>query len=356
MDAMLVVDGSTGEGGGQLLRYSVALAALLNRPVRVYNIRAKRSNPGLRPQHLAAVRIIASLVSAETRGLQEGSTELVIVPRSRPRAGEVDVDIGTAGSVSLLLQAALPVLIASDGEVRMRVRGGTNVRWAPPIQYMQLVLLPLLRKFGVKAELRLVRMGFYPQGGGLVEVSARPSYPLRPIELTELGELKEINVVSYASNLPRHVAERQAASAVEYLRREGFGRYLGEVNVDTDTPAVGTGSGVVAWAVSENSVVGGDSLGERGKRAEVVGREAAEKLVSSLRTGASVDPHALDNIIIYMSLAAGASTVTAGEMTSHAETAMWLCNLMTGARFESLRRDGLTLIRAEGIGLGAGRV
>lgn len=353
MKGLVEVDGSFGEGGGQLLRYSVALAALLGKRLRVFNIRAKRSNPGLRPQHLNAVKLIADLVDAEVRGLSVGSMEVLVEPRGRPRGGVIEVDIGTAGSISLLLQAALPVLVAAEGGVRLRIRGGTNVKWSPPIQYVQHVLLPLLRRFGVKAEVRLLRMGFYPRGGGLVEVVALPSYPLRPIRLEELGELREIAGVSYAANLPRHVAERQARAAVEHLRREGFGRYVSEIRVDVDTPAVGRGSGVVLWALSEESIVGGDALGERGKRAEVVGREAAEKLAATLRAGAPIDPHALDNLIIYMALARGRSVLRAAELTGHAETAIWLCRHITGARFEVKREDGLVRVEAEGIGYGS---
>ncbi|RLG46071.1 MAG: RNA 3'-phosphate cyclase, partial [Thermoproteota archaeon] len=141
---MINVDGSMGEGGGQLLRYSVALAAVLGEEIRIYNIRAKRSNPGLRPQHLNAVRVIARLVDAEVEGLRVGSREVTFRPRRRPRGGEYRVDIGTAGSISLLLQASLPVLAAADGPVTLTVTGGTSVKWAPPVPYLQNVLIPLL--------------------------------------------------------------------------------------------------------------------------------------------------------------------------------------------------------------------
>lgn len=347
---MIVIDGSYGEGGGQLLRYSVALASLMGIDVRVVNIRAKRSPPGLRPQHLAAVRTIAQLVGANVEGLFIGSMEIVVKPRGRPRGGKLEVDIGTAGSVSLLLQAALPVLAAATDMVALRVRGGTDVSWSPPINYFEHVLIPLLRKFGLRVELKVVRRGFYPQGGGIVDVNVFPSYPLKPVEIERAGELREIRGISYAANLPRHVAERQAASARDALRLAGFGDYLSEIVIDVETPAVGPGSGIVLWAEYENGVVGADALGEKGKRAEVVGREAAEKLISVLRSGAPIDAHALDNIVIYMALAKGRSVVVSNELSSHAETAIWLCEQLTRTKFTVLQEKGGVKVAAEGVG------
>lgn len=346
---MIIIDGSYGEGGGQLLRYSVALATLMGINVKVVNIRAKRSPPGLRPQHLAAVKTIAQLAGASIEGLSVGSMEISVKPLGRPKGGKFEVDIGTAGSVSLLLQAVLPVLAAATDTVTLRVRGGTDVNWSPPVNYLECVLVPLLRKFGLKVELKVLRRGFYPQGGGLVEASVQASYPLKPIEMERAGELREIKGISYAANLPRHVAERQAAAAREALRQAGFESYLGDFTIDVETPAAGPGSGIVLWAEYENTVVGADSLGEKGKRAEVVGREAAEKLINVLRSGAPVDSHALDNVVIYMALAGGKSTVVSNELSSHAETAIWLCEQLTRANFFIKReRIGVKII-AEGI-------
>lgn len=344
------IDGSYGEGGGQLLRYSVALAALLGKKVRVYNIRAKRSNPGLRAQHLTAVRTIATLVNAKVEGLRIGSTELTVEPRGRPKGGEYSVDIGTAGSVSLLLQAVLPVLAAAEEGVKLRVRGGTDVKWSPPIEYFQNVLLPLLKRFGLRAESRLLRRGFYPEGGGLVEVSVEPSYPLKPLVLDEPGELKEVRGISYAANLPKHVAERQASAAAKALRSAGYERYLSRIEISMKTPSIGTGSGIVIWAAYERGVVGGDALGERGKRAEVVGREAAEKLINVLNSRVPVDSHALDNVIIYMALADGESEVVSNELTSHASTAVWLVSQLSRAPFKTRGEVGRARVRAKGIG------
>ncbi|RLE84292.1 MAG: RNA 3'-phosphate cyclase [Thermoprotei archaeon] len=346
---MIEIDGSYGEGGGQLLRYSIALASLLGKAIKVYNIRAKRSNPGLRPQHMTAVLTIAKLVSADIKGLQLGSKEIVFMPKSRPKGGSYNIDIGTAGSISLFLQATIPVLISSNTPIELTVRGGTSVKWSPPIPYMINVLLPLLSKFGVKAKIELLRRGFYPRGNGLVKVYTSPSYPLTYISARPFDKIKYIKGISYVGNLPRHIAVRQALSAEKIVKEHGYKDYLEEIEIDDRTPSFGKGSGIVLWAETDQGLIGGDSIGEVGKRAEIVGREAAEKLVKELDTRAAIDSHALDNVIIYMSLAKGKSTVFSSELTMHAKTAMDLCSKITGANFSYRKEEDGVYVECEGI-------
>lgn len=346
---MIEIDGSYGEGGGQLLRYSVALAALLDKSVRIYNIRAKRSNPGLRPQHMTVVKTIASLVNAKVEGLRVGSKEITFTPQSRPVGGKYEIDIGTAGSISLFLQATLPVLISCKSPIELTIKGGTSVKWSPPIPYITYVLCPLLSKFGAKVSIKLVRRGFYPKGNGIVKVYAYPSYPLKPISLSPFTEIKRIRGISYVGNLPRSIAERQAASAESVIKKHGYGEYLEGIEIDDKTPSFSKGSGIVVWAETDQGILGGDSIGERGKRAEIVGKEAGERLVRELKAKAAVDSHALDNIIIYMSLTNGISKVFSSELTTHALTAIDLCSKITGAKFNVDRNKGVW-VESEGIG------
>ncbi|MEM4790467.1 MAG: RNA 3'-terminal phosphate cyclase [Thermofilum sp.] len=349
---MIEIDGSFGEGGGQLLRYSVALAALLGTPIRVYNIRAKRDNPGLRPQHLSAVKHIAELVGARVEGLKVGSTEIKLFPqRAKVRGGRYTVDIGTAGSVTLFLQATLPVLLNSDGRVELEVRGGTSVRWSPPYRYFENVLLHLLQLFGARVSARVLREGFYPEGGGIVRVVVDPSYPMTSVDLSRPGEPSLVEGVSYVSNLPCHIAERQASSAREILLGRGF--EVKDIEVLCNVPSIGRGSGIVLWSRVGRSVVGGDSIGEKGKPAEQVGREAAESLAGTLSKGVPVDPHASDNLVIYMALASGESTILTTELTSHAETALMLCREITGASFKVEKVERGVRISVKGIGYGS---
>ena len=345
----ILIDGSMGEGGGQLLRYSAALSAITGKPIKIINIRAKRSNPGLRPQHLTAVKTIAEMVDADVEGLRVGSTALKITPKRRPNGGRYNIDIGTAGSISLLLQALLPVLAFADRPVEATIRGGTTVRWAPPIPYMQNVLLPLLAKFNLKAEITLIRRGFYPRGGGIVKVRVTPA-KLKAAEFLPYSRLEGIMGVSYVGNLPKHIAIRQANSAKQYLEREGYEKYLRDIVVDYSTPAISQGTGIVLWAKTDQGVAGGDSIGERGKKAEIVGQEAAEKLVRTLKAGVTVDPHALDNLVIYMAISEGRSRVYSVEMTSHVDTAIKLCSMFTGSDFTVRREDSKIVVESEGAG------
>jgi len=346
---MIEVDGSFGEGGGQLLRYSVALSAILGVPIKIFNIRAKRSNPGLRPQHMTAVKLIASIVNAEVEGLKVGSMTVTFKPKTPPKGGNYNMNIGTAGSIPLVLQASLPVLTFATSTVMLRMIGGTSVRWSPPLPYFKEVLLPLFEKMGVNAEIKILRRGFYPKGGGLVEVQVKPVDFLSPIKLEEFTEIKEIRGISYCSNLPSHVAVRQAESAKHVLRKAGYENV--EIEIDTKTPSPGRGSGIVLWAITDTGIVGGDSIGERGKRAEIVGQEAAERLIKALRSKVPVDDHALDNLIIYMSLAKGESYIVARELTSHAETAMKLCEDIAEAKFTVEKENNYIKIICKGIGV-----
>ena len=177
---MREIDGSYGEGGGQLLRTSVVLAAITGLPVHMYNIRAKRSNPGLAPQHLTAVKAVAALCNAQTEGVEVKSQEIIFRPGPL-RGGEYDFPVGTAGSVTLVLQAALPAAMACGEKLRMRISGGTDVRAAPPLDYFRYVLLPLVYSMGARAKIEVLLRGYYPRGGGKVVVDVEPCLPLRPL-------------------------------------------------------------------------------------------------------------------------------------------------------------------------------
>lgn len=326
----VVIDGSMGEGGGQILRTALAISAVTGRPVRVVNIRAKRRKPGLRPQHLTAVRALASITQARVYGARVGSMELEFKPRSI-KGGDYRFDIGTAGSISLVLQALLPALAYADRPVHIWIRGGTDVPMSPTLDYVREVLTRLLEKFGYRFQVVLRRRGHYPRGGGIVEVYIEdPPRGFTPVDLTVRGEIEGIYGRSHAVKLPRHVAERQARSAGEVVSRS-----LGlraEIEIEWYEPGrdphLGPGSGVTLWCLASNTVLGSDSLGARGKPAEEVGREAAVKLVEDLRTGAAVDRHAGDMLPLYMALADGVSSYTGARLTSHTRTVFSLLELI----------------------------
>ena len=217
---MMEVDGSIGEGGGQILRTSVALSALTQKPIIVKNIRAKRDKPGLRNQHMTAIKGVAAIVDADVDGLELGSSEITFAPK-RWKGGEFTFDIGTAGSTTLVLQALLPVLAFSKRHSNVTLIGGTNNPMAPQIDYFIHVLNPVLSRMGFTYELTLVRRGFYPRGGGLITVSVEPISSIEPINIVEVGSLDSIHGISHSTRLPKHVAYRQAVARKSTSRVQG---------------------------------------------------------------------------------------------------------------------------------------
>lgn len=324
------IDGSMGEGGGQILRTAVALSAITGKPIRIYNIRAKRDNPGLRPQHLTAVRAIAQLCNARVVGADVGSMTLEFYP-SRIRGGSYVFDVGTAGSVPLVLQALLPVLAFSDRPVTLRIRGGTDVPMAPTIDYVREVLARLTQSLGYRFEVKVERRGHYPKGGGIVTVTVEePPGGFKARDFVERGLLRSVHLRSHAVRLPKHVAERQASSAARVIREKlgvDVRREL-EYYEEGRDPHLGPGSGVTVWAIFDNTVMGSDSLGAPGKRAEIVGEEAASKLVEDVATGAALDRHASDMIPLYLALSGGTATIYGAKLTLHAITVLELLKLL----------------------------
>ncbi|MCC6016688.1 MAG: RNA 3'-terminal phosphate cyclase [Desulfurococcaceae archaeon] len=352
---MLVVDGSIGEGGGQILRYTLALSAVLRKPVKIVNIRAKRKNPGLQPQHLTSVKAVATLSSAEVEGAYKGSMELIFRPRAL-RGGEYLFDIGTAGSVSLVLQSLLPILPFLDKKTRIEIKGGTDVPMSPPIDYMRYVLLPLIKRVGVDIEIEVIKRGHYPRGGGIVRITVNPTHRLEAIELIDRGDIEFVGGRSHCVKLPSHVAERQARAAKEYLISKGISKPI-DIEVEyydpSKDPHLGPGSSIVLYAKTFNSVLGGDALGEKGKPAEVVGREAAEKLYTEIVSGAAIDRHAGDMLIPLLALAKGDSRISVSEITLHTETALEIIKILTGAEATVNRGDKYYLVYIKGIGFEA---
>jgi RNA 3'-phosphate cyclase len=325
---MIEVDGSLMEGGGQLLRMATTYSAILGRPVRIVNVRANRKQPGLKPQHLVTLKAVAELCAATTKGLELGSCEVEFHP-GRLKGGSFNFDIGTAGSCSLLLQCAVPVAAYADETIKIRVKGGTAVRWSPPMPLVQHVVWAGLSKMGFIGEVRVLRDGYYPKGGGLVEAKIAPIRGFNPIH-GEKAEVKRIRGISTCGVLPRHVAERQAVAAINVLREEGF-----EAEIDVATPGkasepISPGSLICLWAEGD-ALIGDDGLGERGKTAEKVGAEAAHRIVTQIKTGAYVDQHTADNLILPCSLATGTSTFTISRLTMHTLTAVELAKRIIGA-------------------------
>ncbi|CDO69035.1 hypothetical protein BN946_scf184834.g42 [Trametes cinnabarina] len=354
------LDGSVLEGGGQLLRVAVALSALLSRPIAIDHIRANRSPPGLKHQHAAGLRLAAEICSARLDGCETGSSSIVFQPTTKPQLSKcLTADPGTAGSIALLLQVALPCLIFSpDATVppsRLILRGGTNAIQAPQIDYTQHVFLPFLRDhFGLRPTLNVIKRGYYPKGGGEVHVSIpHVRGPLPAVTLTARGPVKAVFGRSYVAGLPKGLAESMRSAAKELLVESGLDSDIIKIDALRERPsdAVGSGSGIVLWAEMEDGcLMAGSALGRKGTESSKVGRDAARELTANLAHGGCVDEYMQDQMIIFLALARGKSRVKTGPITLHTRTAIWVVEQLTGFRFHVEESGGSAIIECEGIG------
>jgi RNA 3'-phosphate cyclase len=339
---MIEINGA--EGGGQILRIATALSALSGKPLRVTNIRGGRPKPGLQPQHLLGVKALGELCQARVEGAAIGSITVTFEPGRIHARPDWRLEVGTAGSTMLLVQSLLPVLAAAGERSRVTLAGGTNNPWAPPVEYFQEAFLPAVEPMGIRARLELHRRGFYPKGGGEVALEVEPCAEVAPIARTERGELTGIRGLAYSRNLPTHITERIARSANDRLRAAGLPEAAFEF--DTEGPSASPGTGVVLFADFGGVRLGADALGERGKPAEKVGGEAAQALIGEIESGAAVDSHLADQLVIYAALARGESRYLAPAVTDHVRLAIDVTERMLDARFTTQGERPVMISRA----------
>lgn len=325
---MLEIDGSYGEGGGQLVRTAVALSAVTGKEIKVTNIRKNRPNPGLKQQHLKALETAARICEARISGLFPGSTELFFAP-VEIKGGKYNIDIGTAGSITLFLQCIMPALPFAKEKVELTVKGGTDVAWSPTMDYLQHVTFRALERLGYKGSVTLKEHGYYPKGGGEVSAFFKPC-KLQGFHF--LKEEEEIRGISHASNLPAHVSLRQAEAASTRLMEAGYPSQIETQSFE----AFSTGSGITLWT----GYTGGSALGKRGLPAEKVGKSAADEIIPELRAGASVDTHLADQLIPYMAFA-GNSSYTVRELSPHTATNIWVTEQFLDVKFRIEENEGL---------------
>ncbi|MFX1563461.1 MAG: RNA 3'-terminal phosphate cyclase [Promethearchaeota archaeon] len=348
---MLVeIDGSALEGGGQILRTAIAFSAVLKVPIIVKNIRAKRKNPGLRPQHLQGILALQQLTDAEVKGAHIGSNEISFTPRSR-RGGPINIDIGTAGAITLILQALMLIAPFCSHPVIAHISGGTNVAWSPPIDYLQNVLLPRLSQMDYSGSIKLEKRGYYPRGGGHVVAHLRTITQLYPITLVSSAKEPKIVGISHCGALPQHVASRQAKAATQSLRQAGIEQV--NIQIEHHPTTACPGSGISLWTLSDtNRILGSDGLGRRGLSAEKVGQQGAETLLKEIKTSAPVDRFQADMLIPYIALAKGQSTFPISELTQHTITNIHVVEKFLDVKFDVKGNLGLPAqITVDGVGL-----
>lgn len=328
---MINIDGSMGEGGGQVLRTALSLSCLTGKPFRIFNIRKNRAKPGLMRQHLVAVQSGARISAAEVHGDQLGSRELSFAP-GPVRSGDYRFDIGTAGSTPLVLQTLIPTLISTGNVSRVTLTGGTHVPFSPSAHYISDIFAPALARLGVRLEVTLDTCGFYPKGGGTLRCRIHPCRQLSPLQLQERGELLGISCLSAVANLPESIAARQAQAALRRLR-ENLGVSARIETVTRSLSAFGPGSFVFLKARYQQGLAGFTSLGARGKPAEVVGEEAAAALLVHHASARPVDPYLADQLVLYLARASGPSRIATSCLTLHLETNLQVTGYFLDFRF-----------------------
>lgn len=312
---MLEIDGS--DGGGQLLRSSLVLAAVTETPVRVENVRGDRPEPGLNAQHLTAVEVLQEICGAAVEGATLGAETVTFTP-GPPTGGDIETAVGTAGSLTLLFDAVLPVAVALDAPLTVSASGGTAVKWSPPLTTYRQIKLPLCRRFGLNAVVERHRSGFYPAGGGEATLHLTPS-SMSPIELIERGALVGARIYSRASHdlAGSDVASRQAETAREMLEAEDIPMLEQRI---VSTAAESTGTALTVELAYENTAAGFDELGEPGKPAEDVATDAVVQALEFHDRDAVVDRHVADQLLVFLALAGGRVRIPA--LTDHVESSL----------------------------------
>ena len=355
---MITIDGSTGEGGGQVMRTALSLAAILGQPVEITNIRAGRQQPGLRPQHVQAVRAVAALCSARLEGAQEHSRELRFEPQTPPQAGRYGFEIGTAGAATLVLQAALLPLALTSEPSTVTVQGGTHVAWSPPFDYIEQVYLPALAALGIDCQVELVKWGFYPRGGGQIRATIQPA-PLMPPALAGLreasrrgrpsqpapwwtrprGALTALSVLSAAANVGNQVTARQASRAHNRLAAARLG-----VTPQTrllNPPSAGPGTCLFILAeYADGARAGFTGYGRQGYPAERVADDAVDAFLAFHVSDAPVDPHLADQLILPLALTDQPLAFRTSQITQHLLTNIWVVEQFLGPRFQVNQQTG----------------
>jgi len=335
MPDVLIIDGSHGEGGGQILRTGLALAAITGRAIRIEKIRAGRKNSGLAAQHLTGVRAIATICDAQVSGDELGSQSLTFVPGELPQAGDYVFDVaearegGSAGATTLVLHSVLLPLALSGGDSTITIRGGTHVAWSPPFDYARDVWLPALSQIGVSVALELSRWGWYPVGQGEIQVVIQGlSGRLLPLTQVERGTLRRVWGRAVAANLPSHIPQRMATRAHSLLKGAGIEARIEPLRVR----AACAGAGIFLTAEYEDIRAGFSALGAIGKPSEVVAEEAVAALLGHRDSGAALDRHLADQLILPLALAGGDSRFTAERVSRHLTTNAWVVEQFDLAR------------------------
>lgn len=339
---MIEIDGSQKSGSGTIVRDAVPFAILTGREIRLFNIRMKRDKPGLRPQHLKAMEAAARICDGRLLGGAVGSREIRFQPGIAMRGGRFKWDIGTAGSAAMLCLCVLPLGLFADQPSSYRVIGGLFQDFAPSLFHLQNVLLPVLRTMGVQAEVKIIRPGYVPRGGGEIEVKVLPMKgPLKPLDLAVPGTVTGVRGIALSSMLKgRRVSERMAKACDKALKKRGHDPEIEVIHDSPESPAfekpaLQAGASLAVWAGTDKGcLIGSDMAGAKGRTAESIGEATARMLIEDLDSGGTVDRHLGDQIIPFSALAEGRSTFVVPRITEHVDARLWLVEKILNAGTE----------------------
>jgi RNA 3'-phosphate cyclase len=327
------IDGSFGEGGGQILRTSLALATHLCRPLEVVNIRKSRKTPGLMPQHLTAVRACRKICGAEVVGDKIKSDTLKFYPKKvKPGKYTFDVAEGrrSAGSASLVMQTIMLPLFFAGGESHVKVKGGTHVPWSPPATYLRQVFVPMLGRLGLDAQIKVHKWGWYPEGGGEISCSIRSAKGIKLHDYMERGKFVRLTGLSAVANLQMSIAERQRRHARQALKEAGYGANITVRQVRSQ----GKGTILFLTAEFENVLAGFSSLGVKGKPAEEIAEETATMFIDFIGKDVCVGQHLADQMLPYLCLARRRFKINVSAITPHLITNLWVIKKFFNLRVE----------------------
>jgi RNA 3'-terminal phosphate cyclase (ATP) len=343
---MIHIDGAQKSGSGTIVRFAVGLATLLGEELHLTNIRAKRENTGLRPQHLKSIQALKQICQGTIDGGKIGSMEIRFKPGGEVKSGDYEWDIGTAGSTTLLAMTLLPAACFASRTMSFKICGGLFQDFAPSAYHMQYVFFPVLEKMGIMARLSIIRPGYVPSGGGVIQVEIEPvTGKLEPIRLSCQGEVTGIEGFSLSSHLKqRRVSERMVEKCAQLLKANG---YEAQIEIVNDTTALQRGAALTIYAkTGSGCIIGADRAGKPGLTSEDIGKYVAKSLIDDLATGATVDRYLADQLILYTALADGVSQYRIPMLTEHVETNLWLVESILGAKTEVNKN----LVTVQGIG------
>lgn len=349
---MISIDGRYGEGGGQIIRTSVALSAITQQPTEIFNIRAGRAKPGLHAQHLTAVKAAATLCNAELKGAEIGSLYLHFTPQAMSAESNFHFQVGTAGATGLVTQTALlPMLWLPSRPANLTVEGGTHVPMAPIAEYIEFVYLSMLRRMGMEVQFSYDKSGFFPKGGGKIQATVGTSGLFEPLQLTERGKLQQITVITITTQLAEHVAERCEQALLKDLK--GYGVPL--KFEWRDKKGVAPGAAVILIAETENVKVGFSVLGERGKPIERVAQEAYRDFVKWFQSRAVVEEHLADQLALPCAFVAAESVWTTPTVTEHLRTVLHIIQQFLPITYSiEETQNGMGEVRLKGVALKQG--